>query len=143
MSSAKATIWEEAPELATPESPALFYDAGERDLWLAYAMARSSPLKFAVVRFTGVIDHRLSPINDEGIGKHRYCYTGLQFYSFNELKGSEETQEWEVLKARHWVVTFKDNTLDVIARNAQVMAKDLEASDPAAALMEWLRELME
>ena len=27
MSSAKATIWEEAPELATPESPALFYGA--------------------------------------------------------------------------------------------------------------------
>ena len=41
------------------------------------------------------------------------------------------------------MVTFKDNTLDVIAANAEVMARDLEASDPAAALMEWLRERME
>ena len=30
MSSAKATIWEEAPELATPEASALFYEAVAR-----------------------------------------------------------------------------------------------------------------
>jgi hypothetical protein len=140
MSSAKATVWKDAPELATPESPALFYDANANDLWLAYAVARTSPLKFAVVHFTGVIDHRLSPINAEGIGKHRYAQSGLAFYSFNELKETEETKQWAVLNARHWVVTFQDNTLDVIAGDAQVMARDLEAADPTAALMEWLQE---
>lgn len=143
MSSAKATIWKEPPELATPESPALFYDASKGDLWLAYAIARSSPLRFAVVRFTEVIDHRLSAINDEGIGKHPYYKAGLQFYSFNELRGSQEAHDWISLQARHWVVTFKDNTLDVIAGGAEVMARDLEANDPAAALMDWLRERME
>ena len=99
MSSAKATIWKDPPELATPESPALFYDANKRDLWLAYAIARSSPLRFAVVRFTDVIDHRLSPINDEGIGKHPYYKAGLHG-SFNELRESEETNYWTALRAR-------------------------------------------
>jgi len=46
----------------------------------------------AVVRFTGLIDHRLAPINDEGLGRHRYVASGLQPYSFNELVGTEETQ---------------------------------------------------
>src|SRR5579862_4967114 len=128
MSAAKATIWKDPPELATPESPALFYDASKNDLWLAYAVARSSPLRYAVVRFTEVIDHRLSPINDEGIGKHPYCGAGLRFYTFNELTASAETKQWAELRARHWVVTFKDNTLDVIAGGAEVMARDLEAN---------------
>lgn len=131
------------PELATPEAPALFYDANRNDLWLAYAIARSSPARYAVVRFTDVIDHRLSSINDEGIGKHPYCDARLGFYSFNELTGSAETKEWAALNARHWVVTFKDNTLDVIAAGAEVLARDLEANDPATALMDWLRERLE
>jgi hypothetical protein len=140
MSSARATIWKEAPEPTTGDRPALFYDANKGDLWIAYAVARSSPLRYAVVRFAEVIDHRLSPINDEGLGKQPYYRAGLQFYSFNEVTGSEETKYWRALRPRHWVVTFQDNTLDVIAEDAQVMARDLEASDPVAALMGWLRD---
>jgi hypothetical protein len=33
---------------------------------------------YAAVQFDYVIDHRLSPINDEGIGKHPYTRSGLQ-----------------------------------------------------------------
>jgi hypothetical protein len=90
------------------------------------------------VQFTHVIDHRLSPINDEGIGSHPYANAGLQFYAFNEITGSSETIEWAALRARHWAVTFKDNTLDVVAGGAKVVARDIEAGSPTSALISFL-----
>jgi hypothetical protein len=126
-----ASIWGTAPELGITEPPALVTDA--EDLWLAYFRAAGDLI--AVVRFSGVIDHRLSPINDEGLGKHPYARAGLRFYSFNELKDSDETLRWSGLKARHWVVTFKDNTLDVIATSGEVVAAEVAASSPLEALL--------
>jgi hypothetical protein len=132
MPSPQSTVWKEAPELAIPDDPALFCDSD--DLWLAYLSHRG----YAIVQFVGVIDHRLSPINDEGIGKHPYAKAGLQFYSFNVITGSAETIEWAALRARHWTVTFKDNTLDVIASDAKVVATELHASSPTAVLLQFL-----
>ena len=132
---AKCQIWSEAPEIGIPDQPALMSDA-ER-LWLSYAIAPSSHV-YAVVLFTGIIDHRLSPINDEGLGQHPYAAAGLQFYSFQEILGSEEAKSWELLGATHWVVTFKDVTLDVIARGVAVLAADLEAKNAKSALLEFL-----
>jgi hypothetical protein len=103
-------------------------------------MAHTSPVRYAIVQFIDVIDHRLSPINDEGIGKHPYAKAGLQFYAFNEITGSRETTEWSVLRARHWAITFKDDTLDVVASDAKVVATDLQASSPMAALVGFLHE---
>ncbi|HSY09536.1 MAG TPA: hypothetical protein VK840_01340 [Candidatus Dormibacteraeota bacterium] len=136
MSSAKASIWRDAPELAIPDLPAILCDSS--DLWLAYKVAPSSSERYAIVRFIHVIDHRLSPINDEGLGKHPYIRADLKWYTFNELTQSQETIEWSVLKARHWAITFKDNTLDVIATGAKVVAADLQAISPTAVLLEFL-----
>ena len=133
MASAQSSIWKDAPELAIPDVPALLCDSS--DLWLCYAVARTASGRFAIVRFVDVIDHRLSPINDEGLGEHPYAAAGLRFYAFNEITGSDETIEWSALKARHCAVTFKDNTLDVVARDAKVVARDLRASSPTAALL--------
>jgi len=127
----------DAPELAIPDLPALFCDS--TDLWLCYAMAEPAEERYAIVQFTGVIDHRFSPINDQGLGKHPYARAGLQVYAFNEITDSAETIEWSVLRARHWAVTFKDNTLDVIARGAKVVERDVEAGSPTSALIRLLR----
>src|SRR5208337_801671 len=116
----KITVWKEAPELVIPDLPAILCDS--ESLWLAYASTSSLPDHYAIVRFLGVIDHRLWPINDEGIGEHPYAKAGLKWYSFNEVTDSAETIRWSVLKVRHWVVTFKDNTLDVVARDVQVIS---------------------
>jgi hypothetical protein len=138
MSSPQSFVWKDAPEFTVPDMKALLWDSG--DLWLCYAMAHTSPLRYAIVQFPDVIDHRLSPINDEGIGKHPYAKAGLQFYAFNEITGSRETIEWSVLRARHWAVNFKDDTLDVVASSAKVVATDLQASSPMAALVRFLHE---
>ncbi|RAP55651.1 hypothetical protein [Oleiagrimonas sp. MCCC 1A03011] len=102
-------------------------------LWLAYFCAADDAV--AVVQFTDVIDHHLSPINDEGLGQHPYGRAGLQPYSFNELDGSQETLRWSGLKARHWVITFKDNTLDVVARSGEVIASGMSSPSPLKALL--------
>lgn len=129
-----ATIWHEAPVPAIPDMPATLSDASS--LWLAYATT-SEPCgsSYAVVQFADVIDHRLSPINDEGLGQHRYAAAGLKWYGFNEILNSEETQRWRTLGARHWVVTFKDGTLDVVAASAKVLTENVKAPSPVAALL--------
>lgn len=135
MNRAKSSIWAVAPELGIPESPALLVESG--NLWLAYFQALNESL--AIVRFTGLIDHRLMPIGDEGLGRHPYVLAGLQPYSFNELIGSEETVSRPYSSARHWVVTFKDETLDVIARTGEVMASGLACASPLEALLTFQR----
>ncbi|NWB98359.1 hypothetical protein HX882_20890 [Pseudomonas gingeri] len=131
MSEVRSTIWKAAPELGIPESPALLVDS--RNLWLAYFQPLNESI--AIVRFSGLIDHRLAPIGDEGLGRHPYVSAGLQPYSFNELIGSAEALRWKSAKPRHWVVTFKDETLDVIARAGEVIAADLTMASPLEALL--------
>jgi hypothetical protein len=134
MTEPRVTIWTDAPKVAIPELPALFGDGA--DLWLAYGTtAGPAGDVCAVVVFRQVIDHRLSAINDEGLGHHPYAAAGLQYYAFNEVLDSAETIRWSALGARHWVVTFKDNTLDVVAESAQVVASAINYGDAADALL--------
>lgn len=132
MSTPRSTVWSEAPEVGIPEPPALLTDSGK--LWLAYEVAGARCL-FAVVCFTDVIDHHLWPINDEGLGKHPYSSAGLRWYSFNELAGTREKEKWGVLGARHWVISFKDNTLDVVAGGVRIVADAIEAKNALSALL--------
>lgn len=89
VASPQSSVWPDAPELAIPDLPALL--GNSIDLWLGYAMAHTPARRYAIVQFTDVIDHRLSPINDEGLGSHPYAKAGLQWYTFNEITGSRET----------------------------------------------------
>lgn len=131
MHDVKSSIWDTAPELGTPETPAILADSDT--LWLAYFELGNETL--AVVRFTQLIDHRLAPINDQGLGRHRYVAAGLQPYSFNELIETEETVYWQTLGVRHWIITFKDQTLDVIARGGEVVSTGLIAASLLEALL--------
>ena len=131
MDKVRSTIWTLAPELGIPESPALLVESST--LWLAYFEPLNQSV--AVVRFTGLIDHRLAPIGDEGLGRHPYVSSGLQPYSFNELIGSEETIRWKWSGAKHWIVTFKDETLDVVARDGEVVASGLAVASTLEALL--------
>jgi hypothetical protein len=129
----KSTIWKDAPELAIPYIPAILADS--ENLWLGYE-TNKEPVGnyYAVIKFIDVFDHRLSPINDEGLREHPYYTAGLQFYSFNELTGSRECEKWKVLGARHWVITFKDNTLDIIGTSAELVANNIVAQNPVSAI---------
>lgn len=70
------------------------------------------------------------------MGKHPYAAFGLQYYSFNEVLNSPEALSWRtVLGVRHWVITFKDHTVDILARSAEVVSRRLESRRPLDALL--------
>ncbi len=128
----RAEIWRDPPELAIPNNPAFVSDC--KNAWIAYETASSDENIYAVVHFGGVIDMHLSPINDEGLGSHPYASFGLRFYEFNELFGTAEAKRWASLGVRHFVITFKDVTIDVVARTASVIAEELRSEAPGAAI---------
>jgi len=135
-----SAIWSEAPKLAIPESPAILSDS--RHLWLAYETTMEPRREmYAVVKFDDVIDYRLSPINDEGLGEHPCISAGIKVYEFNEILNSPLTLKWAVLKGRHFVVSFKDETLDVVSKTAKVVANSLRSRNALTALMDFMSEL--
>lgn len=136
--SIESMIWAEAPELSCVESPALLTDTHQ--LWLAYYQSIRAGESIAVVRFDGLIGHRVSPINDEGLGDHEYAKYGLGCYAFNELIGTPESTCWKTLGARHWVITFKDVTVDVIARSVELVTSRVDTNDLYEALDQAVRD---
>lgn len=125
-------IWSDAPKLAMPNDPALVSDCS--NAWISYETASDEEGIYAVVHFGGLIDIHLSPINDEGLASHPYAALGIRCYEFNELFGTSETKRWESLAIRHFAITFKEVTSDVLARTASVIAKELRSRSAGAAL---------
>ena len=128
----KTKIWHDPPPLAIPNNPAFVTDCS--DAWIAYETVNDAEGVFAVVKFGGVIDLHLTPINDEGLGAHPYAKLGIRFYEFNELFDTAETERWAIIGIRQFAITFKDVTIDVLARTASVMATDIRSSSANAAV---------
>lgn len=128
----KTKIWSDPPKVAIPNNPAWVSDCD--DAWVAYETVSDHQGVYAVVRFGGLVDMHLSPINDEGLGSHPYASIGLRFYEFNELFGTAEIKRWQSLAVRQFVITFKDVTIDVLARSAAVLATELQCGSASAAL---------
>lgn len=134
-------IWGDPPELAMPNNPAFVSDCD--NAWIAYETASDDEGVYAVVHFGGLVDIHLSPINDEGLGSHPYASLGIRCYEFNELFATAETKRWESLAIRQFAITFKDVTIDVLARTACVIARELRSDSAGAALsfaMEYARQ---
>ena len=138
MWSPKAKIWGPAPEPAIPNPPATFFD-GSR-LVVAYEIAPPKCGEHAIACFDGVIEFVLTSVNDEGLGRHRYANAGLQFYSFHEIVNATEVARYKALAPRMWVVTYKDNTLDVLARSLDFVSLDAPGTSAAQALASWLKQ---
>jgi len=126
-------VWPEPPQLALPENPAFVSHCDTA--WLAYEIADSIDNIYAVIRFDGLIDFHMSPINDEGLGAHPYARTGIKPYEFNELFGTRELQKWADLETRQFAITFKDVTIDIIARAAVVLHRGFACIDAHTALL--------
>jgi hypothetical protein len=126
-------IWRDPPPLAMPNDPAFVTDCS--NAWIAYETANDDEGVYAVVKFGGVIDLHLTPINDEGLGSHPYAKLGIRCYEFNELFDTAETRRWATIGGRQFAITFKDVTIDVIARTASVLATELRSVSANAALL--------
>ena len=128
----RSKIWREPPPLALPDDPAFFSHCDAA--WLAYETTGDGAAVYAIVRFDRVIDFHLSPINDEGLGSHPYASLGLRSYEFNELFDTKETRRWDSLSPRHFVITFKDVTIDVVCGDVVVLEIAVPSDSPREAL---------
>lgn len=95
-------------------------------MWLAY-LTGGDESGCAVVRFDGVKQHSFGPPNDERLHLHPLWGRGLGFYAFHRV---DDAPTGEI----HWIATFHDGTLDVVATCCRVVAAEVETEDASAAL---------
>ena len=140
--------WLEPPQMDTG-APMPGVMAIGPELYLAYIVGANEPSEledFAVVRFSGVLQHIFGYPNDEALGGHALFKLGLKFYAFNLIEDSPYLRELGERNAkvfpgtesiyegfRHWIVTLHDQTLEVIARSAEVVGR-VEARDALSAI---------
>ena len=85
----------------------------------------------AVVRFIGVESMTLGPPSDERLHEHTLFDLGLEPYAFHVVEDSDEATPGET---SHWIITFHDETLEVIAEDADVAEPRVEVDSPEQAL---------
>ena len=88
----------------------------------------------ALLRFDGVSDYHLGAPNDERLATHPLYEAGLGFYGFYEALGSSRLVG--TVGKKHWIITFHDETLEVVADSAHVVSSRIEGEDTQAALKE-------
>ena len=137
--------WPDPPAMdaGSPE-PAVYEDGGRA--WIAYRCSNpafpgwgsgASPTHpgfdefCAVIRFTGLESLTIGPPSDERLHEHPLYDAGLESYSFHVVEDSDEVTEAEMA---HWIVTFHDVTLEVIAEDADVLEARVDVNSPEQAL---------
>ena len=111
--------WTDPPQMDTgAPMPAL--EHSDDTLVLAY-ICRGE--RSAAVRFSGVSWLHFGYPNDEGLSEHPLYEHGLRHYAFWEVLDSPHVSPDS--SQRHWIATFHDETLEVVATSATVVAHDL------------------
>jgi hypothetical protein len=116
--------------------PALCFGSGV--LLCAYYVSAKSRLpgdSSGVLRFEGVPEFRLGKPNDEALDTHPLHQLGLECYEFHLVENSPKLEG--DTRFRHWIVTFHDETLEVIAREAS--ATSVANASPEQAISKFLQ----
>ena len=141
--------WTGAPQMDTGAPvPAICLRGNQ--LFVAYIVSKpqtdSDTEEYAVVRFDGVRQHTFGYPNDEALSGHPLFATGLKFYAFNEILFSPYLGDLGARNAvafpgteshfsglRHWIVTFHDETLEVVGDSIAFVGA-IGAESAAAAI---------
>jgi hypothetical protein len=125
---AKVDPWPPPMEARDP-APTVLY-AGP-SVWVAYRLREADGGgRFAVMRFGGVEEHRLGPRFDARLGEHPLHGRGLEPYAFHEVLEALA----DAYAPRRWVVTFRDETLEVTASRRETASRGVAAASGWAAL---------
>jgi hypothetical protein len=121
------SVWSDPPKMDVGAPDPHVQEVGE-SLWLSYRTSRGD--HFAVLRFLDVATWVFGAPNDERLDEHPLWTHGLGFYTFHEVQHLDANR----LGLRRWVVTFHDDTLDVTARDAELVVRSIQAKDARSAL---------
>jgi hypothetical protein len=130
----KIVKWVEPPAMdAGAPTPAIYSD--KNGLTCAYVIGatHSESGSTAILQFEGVLYYEMGYPNDEVLGGHPLYENGLGFYDFHVVENSPLIVDLDrrnqvhnrhvagnyIKLFRHWIITFHDETLEVIARSAR------------------------
>jgi hypothetical protein len=142
--------WIEPPPMSTGAPCPAVHSDGD-DLFCAYVINSSvAPAgSVAILKFEGVLHHRFGYPNDEALQGHPLYQFGLEHYGFFIVENSPLIAEIEKQNEchrqhrpgiyagfRHWIVTFHDDTLEVIAVRGSVTGQTDVSPEKAVCLHE-------
>lgn len=89
----------------------------------------------AVLRFDGVVWYHFGGPSDERLHLHPLFTVGLSYYGFWEVLESSRVPAGSALQ--HWIVTFHDETLEVVAASASIVSRREEGENTHAAALKY------
>jgi hypothetical protein len=145
----KVAKWGEPPSMdAGAPMPAVYSD--ENGLTCAYVIGatHSESGSTAVLHFEDVLYYAMGYPNDEALNAHPLYANRLGLYGFHVVENSpmiadldhrNQVHERHVAggymkRFRHWIITFHDETLEVVARNARFVSTS--EKEPRLAVLE-------
>ena len=84
----------------------------------------------AVIKFSEISWYHFGGPSDEKLHQHPLYDSGLTFYGFHVVENSSKTNS----NQSHWIITFHDETLEILARNVEVVSKRVDTSSPEEAI---------
>ena len=85
----------------------------------------------AVLKFHDVSWSHFGAPSDERLHEHPLYKQGLTFYAFHEVENSQKVKDNNL---RHWIITFHDETLEVIGRDIELLSARIDSGDPSKTL---------
>ena len=89
--------------------------------------------EIAIVEFLDTLAHKFGVVNDEALSGHPLYHNGLDFYKAHEVENSSWLDEIRIIHQvhpkyseehwnglRHFILTFQDSTLEIIAKGYQI-----------------------
>jgi hypothetical protein len=118
--------WSEFPQMDTGAPMPSIERAGD-SLVVAYIRSSTTrPDSSAVVCFRGVSWVHFGSPSDERLSDHPLYQFGLNFYAFWEVLDSPKIPTGS--SQRHWIATFHDETLEVVADTASVRTQSVQGT---------------
>ena len=88
----------------------------------------------AILRFDGVSDYHFGAPSDEHLYTHPLYEKGLRAYGYYEARGTSRLEKQK--NKKHWIITFHDRTLEIVADSAHIVSSRIKGEDTHAALEE-------
>lgn len=136
MSRPTVKILTDLPQIGIPNDPIVLYNGCR--LMLCYEISHSEG-KYAVIKFNPIW-YSVTPINDEGLGLHKYAKYGLKWYEIHEIGNIEELIKWHVLAPKYWVFCFKDRTVEILGTRLDVIEKACDRGELKNVMNEFIEE---
>lgn len=134
MSAPILLTWNEPPTMHHHAAePTLIADSG-----VAYLAYRASNNHMICVRFGEVVLYNFGPPTARNLKEHILFPLGLEALRFIEVEDSPCVRDLQLAHSdlRHWIVTFPEGTLEVVARIATVASSMPNATTPLGALLD-------